>query len=84
MLSRIIYGTETIREIKLAKNNNEFDEGILYYKKKTDTSLMLYDSSFCGRLSCELQVQLPTIFLVVIRFIFSTSVLHIFATRMDQ
>ena len=62
MLSRIIYGTATIRsEIKLAK---KFDEDILYiyYKKKTDTLLTLYDSSFNGRLSHELQVKIATIY----------------------
>ena len=57
MLSRIIYGTATIRLDWIAKTwsnlrrkcqNNckfKFDDGILYYWKKTDTSLMLYDSS---------------------------------------
>ena len=50
MLSRIIYGTATIRsEIKLAKRFDEDILYIIYYKKKTDTSLTLYDSSFNGR-----------------------------------
>ena len=63
MLSRIIYGTATIRselrKIKLAKS--KFDEGISYYWKKTDTSLVLYDSSFNGRLSHKLQVQIANV-----------------------
>ena len=66
MLSRIIVSTarrlsdrnyETSNLRRKCRNNYKFDEGILYYKKKTDTSLMLYDSSFNGRLSHELQVQ---------------------------
>ena len=44
------------------RNNYNFDEDILYYKKKNDTSLMLYDSSFNGRLSHELQVQIENIY----------------------
>ena len=37
-------------QTRKCRNNYRFDEGILYYKKKTDTSLMLYDSSFNGHL----------------------------------
>ena len=43
-------------------NNCKFDEGILYYWKKTDTSFMLYESSFNGRLSHELQAQIANIY----------------------
>ena len=49
------------------RSNYKFDEGILYYKKKTDTSLMLYDSSFNGRLSHELQVQIANIYQLAIK-----------------
>ena len=72
MLSRIIYGMATIRsELQTCeekfRNNCKFDEGILYYWKKTDTSLMLYDSSFNGRLSHELQVQIANIYRLAIK-----------------
>ena len=49
------------------RNNCKFDEGILYYWKKTDTSLMLYGSSFKGRLSHELQVQIENIYRLAIK-----------------
>ena len=63
MLLRIIYGTATISDRncersnlgRKCRNNCKFNEGILYYWKKTDSSHMLYDSSFNGRLSHELQ-----------------------------
>ena len=75
MLSRIIYGTATISDRNCEKsnlrrkcrNNCKFDEGILYYKKKTDTLLKLYDSSFNGRLSHELQVQIANIYRLAIK-----------------
>ena len=72
MLSRIIYGTVTIpSELQTVlqrkcRYNYKFDEGILYYKKITDTSLMLYDSSFNGRLSHELQMQIANIYQLAI------------------
>ena len=85
----IIYGTATISDRNYERSNlrkitTSSTKGILYYKKKTVTSLMLYDSSFNGCLSHEVQVQLTTIFLVVIQIYFCTSVLHMFATRMYQ
>ena len=51
------------------RNNYKFDEGILYYKKKPDTSLiiMLHDSSFNGPLSHELQVQIASIYRLAIK-----------------
>ena len=49
------------------RNNCKFDEGILYYWKKTDTSLMLYESSFNGRLSHELQAQIANIYRLAIK-----------------
>ena len=51
----------------LRRNNCKFDEGILYYWKKTDTSLMLYDSSFNGRLSHVFQVQIAKIYRLAIK-----------------
>ena len=54
-------------QTRKCRNNYRFDEGILYYKKKTDTSLMLYDSSFNGHLSHELQVQIANIYRLAIK-----------------
>ena len=67
ILSRIIYGTRTVTIRSELRNNYRFDEGMLYYKKKTDTSLMLYDSSFNGHLSHELQVQIVNIYRLAIK-----------------
>ena len=75
MLSRIIYGTATtgytrseLRKIKLAKKNFEITASSTKASwKKTDTSLMLYDSSFNGRLSHELQVQIVNIYRLAIK-----------------
>ena len=71
ILSRNIYCTATMSDRSNLRrkcgNNYKLDEDILYYKKETDTSLMLYDSSFNGRLSHELQVQIANIYLLAIK-----------------
>ena len=61
------HGDYPIGIANLCRNNYKFDEGILYYWKKTDTSLMLYDSSFNGRCSHELQVQIANIYRLAIK-----------------
>ena len=53
------------RRSKLRKSSTKIS--CIYYKKKTDTSLTLYDSPFNGRLSHKLQVQIATIYLLAIK-----------------